>query len=88
MANVDAKAKPKQDPHVTDVSMEYAQGIMDMRFLNGSARALLTLSDTKVYAFEWFHDEITYKRRDFIGKTMAEVREMHRKRDLEYLRAP
>lgn len=74
-------------PRVTGVTLEYAQGIMDMRFLNGSARALLTLTDDKTHAFEWFHDEIVYVEKDFIGKTMEEIREMHRERDKEYLRS-
>ena len=87
MADVGAKATPREPPRVTDVNLEYAQGIMDMRFLNGSARALLTLSDSKTHAFEWFHDEITYVEKDFIGKTMEEIRTMHRERDIKYLQS-
>lgn len=77
----------RRDPTVTAVSMEYAQGIFDMRFLDGSARATLTMSDDKTYVFHWFHDEITYKAKDFLGKSMDEIRTMHRKRDEEYLRS-
>lgn len=75
------------DPRVTEVILEYAQGIMDLRFLNGSARALLKLSDNRTHAFEWFHDEITYVEKDFIGKTMEQIRDMHRERDMKYLRS-
>lgn len=77
------------DPRVTEVSIEYAQGIFDLRFLDGSARATLTMSDGKsVQTFDWYHDEITYVEADFIGKTMMEIRDMHRERDLNYLQSP
>lgn len=93
MADVDAKLRPKpkpplkEQPRITHVTIEYAQGIMDLRYLNGSARALLTLSDNKTYAFEWFHDEIAYTEQDFLNKTMHEVHVMHRERDIAYLRS-
>ena len=75
----------KNDPTVASAVLEYAQGLMDMRFLDGSARAILTMSDNKTTTFQWFHDEITYVEMDFVGKTMEEIREMHRERDMKYL---
>lgn len=89
MASTGAKATSKDRPRVTEASLEFAEGVMDMlsgRFYNGSARATLTLSDNKTHVFHWYHDEITYGVRDFMGKTMEEIREMHRLRDIKYLR--
>ncbi len=79
---------PTKTPTVTEASLEYAQSLTDLRFLEGSARAILTLSDGKTtQTFQWFHDEITYVEADFLGKTMDEIREMHKERDAHYLRS-
>lgn len=77
----------RKDPTVTNVSLEFAQSIFDMRFLEGSARAVLTMSDDRTQTFQWFHDEITYVVKDFQGKTMEEIRAMHRERDIKYLQS-
>lgn len=78
---------PIPDPTVVKAELEFAQGMFDLRFLDGSARALLTMSDGKTNTFQWFHDELTYREKDFVGKTMDQIRDMHRKRDLRYLRS-
>jgi hypothetical protein len=77
----------KLDPRVTEAKLEFAQGLIDMRFLDGSARATLVMSDGPTQTFAWYHDEITYVPEDFVGKTMEEIRVMHRERDMEYLRS-
>lgn len=77
--------KVLRDATVTAAELEFAQNMFDMRFLDGSARAILTKSDGKTNSFQWFHDEITYVTKDFVGKTMDQIRDMHRKRDLRYL---
>ena len=77
--------KVLRDATVTTAELEFAQGMFDMRFLDGSARAILSMSDGKTNSFQWFHDEIAYVAGDFIGKTMDEIRNMHRQRDLRYL---
>jgi hypothetical protein len=77
--------KVLRDATVTTAELEFAQGLFDMRFLDGSARAILSMSDGKTNTFQWFHDEITYVSKDFVGKTMDEIREMHKERDLRYL---
>lgn len=81
-----ATRPPKNnDPVVVEARIEYAQNLMDMRFLEGSARSILTMSDDKTTTFQWFHDEISYTEKDFVGKTMEQIRVMHRDRDLKYL---
>jgi hypothetical protein len=75
----------KSDPTVKEAELEFSQGLMDMRFLEGSARVILTMSDGKTTTFQWFHDEIVYVKKDFVGKTMEQIRAMHKERDLRYL---
>jgi hypothetical protein len=77
--------KVLRDATVTTAELEFAQNMFDMRFFEGSARAILTMSDGKTQTFQWFHDEISYVAGDFVGKTMDGIRDMHRKRDLHYL---
>lgn len=72
---------------VAEVAIEYARGLFDMRFVNGSARATLRMSDGATETFEWYHDEISYSASDFVGKTMREIAEMHYRRDMAYLRS-
>lgn len=72
---------------VTHATIEYAQGLFDLRFLNGSAQATLQMSDGTTNTFEWFHEEIGYSPNDFLGKTMKEIAEMHYRRDMAYLRS-
>lgn len=75
------------DPTVTEVAIEFARGLLDMRFFNGSARATLTMSDGTTQTFDWFHDEVSYVAADFVGKTRDEIRKMHYERDMRYLRS-
>ena len=76
---------------VVSATIETAKGIDDIDFLlrgnGGSALATLELSDATTETFGWFHDEISYSEQDFVGKTMAEIREMHFERDMQYLRS-
>lgn len=77
----------KGDPVVDTATIEYAQGLFDLRFLDGSARATFVMSDGKTRTFDWFHDEISFVSKDFIGRTMDEIRKLKRERDLAYLRS-
>jgi hypothetical protein len=55
---------------------------------DGSRRALVRWSDgTTGEAMRWFDDEILFSKGDLLGKTEAQVRSLHFKRDRDYLRA-
>lgn len=77
------------EPHVVEVEISYAKELLDVEFmLEGSARALLNFDDGNTDEFFWFHDELSFAAEDFMGKTMAEIRETHRIRDIAYLQTP
>lgn len=77
------------DPIVVAVVIQQAKGLWDFSLMEygGSAVAHLTMSDESIEHFGWFHDEISYYPTDFTGKTLAEIREMHRERDMRYLQS-
>lgn len=79
------------DATVKKATLEFAAGLFDMDFIlrgnGGSACATIEMSDGTTETFSWFHDEISYGEQDFVGKTMAEIRQMHFERDMAYLRS-
>ena len=77
-------------PTVEAAELKFAQGLFDLSLAEygGSAVAFLKLSDGTEKTFGWFHDEISYSKRDFIGKTMEQIQAMHYRRDMAYLRSP
>jgi hypothetical protein len=53
---------------------------------NGSRRAFVRWSDsTTGEALRWFDDEVLFSEGDLLGKTEAQLRSLHFKRDREYL---
>jgi hypothetical protein len=55
---------------------------------NGSRRALVRWSDGAIgEALRWLDDEILFSEGDFIGKTEAQLRNLHFKRDRDYLQS-
>lgn len=55
---------------------------------NGSRRAIVRWSDgTSGEALRWFDDEVLFCEGDLLGKTEAELRSLHFKRDRDYLRS-
>jgi hypothetical protein len=55
---------------------------------NGSRRAVVRWSDGTIgEPMRWFDDEILFTEGDFIGKTEAELRHLHFKRDRDYLQS-
>lgn len=55
---------------------------------SGSRRALVRWSDgTAGEAMRWFDDEILFTEGDLLGKTEAQLRTLHFKRDRDYLQA-
>jgi hypothetical protein len=56
--------------------------------VNGSRRALVRWSDgTTGEAMRWFDDEILFTEGDILGKSEAELRSLHHKRDRDYLQS-
>ena len=54
---------------------------------SGSRRALVRWSDGSVdEALRWWEDELLFCEGDLLGKTEAELRSLHFKRDRAYLR--
>ena len=54
----------------------------------GSRRALVRWSDGSAgEALRWYHDELLFSEGDLIGKTEAELRGLHFRRDRDYLRS-
>lgn len=54
----------------------------------GSRRAVGRWSDGSVgEALRWFDDEVLFSEGDFIGKTEAELRSLHFRRDRDYLQS-
>ncbi len=54
----------------------------------GSRRALVRWSDGSAgEALRWYDDEILFCEGDLIGKTEAELRSLHFRRDRDYLRS-
>jgi len=74
-------------PIVKKAKISFAQGLFDLNFPDGSARADFTWDDGTSGSFSWYHDEITYTPKDFVGKTMAEIWTMHQRRDRVFLRS-
>lgn len=79
-------------PTVQKAVVAIASDPFDMKFLlapdgGGSALATLTMDNGEVEYFSWFHDEISYSAPDFVGKSIGQIREMHRIRDMRYLRS-
>lgn len=75
---------------VLTAEISYAKGLFDIEFTvnaNGSALATLKLDDGSTETFSWYHDELSYRIEDFVGKTMDEIRAMHYERDVAYLRS-
>ena len=55
---------------------------------NGSRRALVRWSDgTTGEAMRWFDDEVLFSEGDLIGKTEAQLRSLHFRRDRDYLQS-
>lgn len=55
---------------------------------NGSRRAIVKWSDGDVCeGLRWFDDEILFSEGDLLGRTEAELRSLHFKRDRDYLQA-
>jgi hypothetical protein len=77
------------EPKVVEAKLTFAQDLFDFTCMKygGSAYATLALDDGSTQHFGWFHDELTYVKADFVGKTMQEIADMHRERDLAYLRS-
>jgi hypothetical protein len=55
---------------------------------NASRRAVVRWSDGSVgEALRWFDDEVLFSEGDLLGKTAAQLRSLHFKRDRDYLRS-
>lgn len=80
-------ARASKDARVTSTTIEFSRGLVDFRFLDGSARATLEMDDGTRQTFDWCHDELSYVVADFNGKTRDEIRAMHHERDMKYLRS-
>ena len=53
----------------------------------GSRRAVVRWGDGAVgEALRWYDDEVVVREGDLLGKTAAEIRDLHFRRDREYLR--
>jgi hypothetical protein len=56
--------------------------------VNASRRAVVRWSDgTEGEALRWFDDEILFSEGDLLGKTQAQLRSLHFKRDRDYLQS-
>jgi hypothetical protein len=78
------------EPRITHAAIRYARDRWDMNSIlgGGSASAVLTWSDGHTTTFAWYHDEITFRHEEFIGKTQPELDALFMKKDMEYLRSP
>jgi hypothetical protein len=55
---------------------------------SGSRRAIVRWSDGEVgEALRWWRDEVLFCEGDLLGKTEAQLRSLHFRRDRDYLRA-
>jgi hypothetical protein len=55
---------------------------------NGSRRAVVRWSDgTTGEGLRWFNDEILFSEGDLLGKTEAQLPELHFRRDRDYLQS-
>jgi len=55
---------------------------------NGSRRAVVRWSDgTTGEALRWFDDEVLFSEGDLLGKTQAQLRNLHFTRDRDHLQA-
>lgn len=78
------------DPRVLKCEIKISTDPFDLSFLQyggGSAVAFLDMDDGSLETFNWYHDELSFNASEFIGKTMAEIRGMHREKDMRYLRS-
>jgi hypothetical protein len=80
-----------QVPTVASCIIVFQKGLFDFDFMirseGGSARAEMVMDNGQTNTFSWYHDEITYSEADFLGKSLAEIREMHYQRDVAYLQS-
>jgi hypothetical protein len=74
---------------IVKASIRVSKGIDDLEFLlaGGSAVADLEWDDGEKSQFAWFHDELTYAESEFIGLTQSELWDLHRRKDMAYLRS-
>jgi hypothetical protein len=74
---------------IVKANIRYSKGLFDMDFLvaGGSAVADLEWNDGTTSRFAWFHDELTYSEAEFIGLTAQELKDLHYKKDVAYLRS-
>lgn len=77
------------EPRCNGAAIRYAHGLSDPEFLlvGGSAIADLSWSDGTLSTFVWFHDEVSFKESEFIGKTLQEVHDLYREKDLAWLQS-
>ena len=55
---------------------------------NGSAVLIVKMEDgTEKTVFWYYHDELKFEEKEFIGKTVIEAHDIWDQRDLEYLRS-
>ena len=75
------------DPRVSERTVAEVLAVAPLPLgANGSRRAVVRWSDgTTSEALRWFDDEILFCEGDLIGKTEAQLRSLHFKRDREYL---
>lgn len=62
----------------------------DRKVSRYEAEVHATMEDgsTNVPVFKFFDDELSFTPDEFVGKTIAEAREMKRRKDIEYLQSP
>ena len=72
------------DPTVVEVTVVEAVPVDEP----GSRRAVVRWSDgTTGEALRWYDDEVLFCEGDLIGKTQAQLRTLHHRRDRDYLRS-
>lgn len=79
-------------PYDHDMTQRTVTEVLSIELLplgaNGSRRAVVRWSDgTTGEAMRWFDDEILFTEGDFLGKTEAQLRSLHFKRDRDYLQS-
>ena len=77
------------DHHITERTVTEVLAIESLPLgSNGSRRALVTWSDgTTGEGLRWFDDEILFSEGDLLGKTEAQLRALHFRRDRDYLQS-
>lgn len=51
------------------------------------AKMFIEFTDSSATTIEYYHDEIRFSRSEIIGKTLNEIRELYREKDIAYLRS-